>query len=110
MITKEEATSGSKPKVAMTDEHTGAGIVVYNTIPRTRPACQGPKFDANLSLRIDHAVARADVAHLGACDHWRAAQHHAFEAIRLADLRDRELARIVDLESQMPTEDTDERD
>jgi len=108
LATQEKATSGSEPKVAMGDEHTGGGIIVYNTIPRTRPPCQEPRFDANLSRQIDHAVARADVAHLGACDAWALCRHAAGEAVRLADLRDATLAEVIRLEAEMPTEGTDD--
>jgi len=101
-LTQQKTTFGGEPKAVTGDEVHLVGrfrLTQYN-IPHRKS--QPPIFDANLSLRIDHAVARADAAHLGACDAWALCRHAAGEAVRLADLRDATLAEVIRLEALMP--------
>jgi len=108
-LTQQKTTFGLLPKVATGDEVHLVGrfrLSQYN-IPHRKS--QAP-FDTNLSLRIDHAVERADAAHLGACDAWALCRHAAGESLRLAGLRDQALAEVVYLESLMPMEDDHDHD
>jgi len=94
MITKEEAAGG---RPAAGDVHQGGVFVCpqFTTLPTV---CQ----PHDLSRRIDRATTNADAHNLAAIDHWRAAQHHAHEAIKEADRRDQALADVIRLQSQIP--------
>jgi len=87
----------------MADDKTERGdVICFHSTTEHLPCQPSQLFDPDLSLQIDHAVARADELHTACLDAWQLCQHAAGEALRLAGLRDRCLAEVIRLESLMP--------